>query len=74
MTVPKLGGTTLLTAVAAAGILAPVRLSTTDAAPSVAECTTCCSRAGTLCVVCARTCVTVESAYDNGSGPCQEQT
>ncbi|HEV3049537.1 MAG TPA: hypothetical protein VGX50_04475 [Longimicrobium sp.] len=64
----------LLPAMALAGVLAPVRFSTTQAvAASTAECTTCCSRPGTACVVCATTCTTVESAYDNGGGKCPVQ-
>jgi hypothetical protein len=64
----------LLPAFAFAAILAPMRFSATEAVTaSTAECTTCCSKPGTLCVVCGTKCITVESAYDNGSGPCPEQ-
>lgn len=71
MTIPTLGGGALLSLIAAAAVLAPVRFSTAGAiAPAAAECATCCSQAGTLCVICARTCTTVQNAYDNGTGPC----
>lgn len=64
----------LLPALALAAILAPIRISAVEAvAASTAECTTCCSKPGTLCVVCATKCTTVERAYDNGSGPCPEE-
>lgn len=53
------------------GTLAPVRVSAGGTVLSAAaECTTCCSMASQLCVVCARTCTTVVSAYDNGGGAC----
>lgn len=72
MVFPRYGGSFLLCMLAVAGILAPVRFSTAEAVlPSTAECTTCCSKQGMLCVVCAKTCTTVTNAYDNGSGePC----
>lgn len=71
MTMPKLGGGALLTMLATAAVLAPVQFSSADAiTPAAAECATCCSKAGALCVICARTCTTVQDAYDNGSGPC----
>lgn len=73
MIVPRLRPA-LLAAAALAAVLTPVRFSTTEAlAASLAECTTCCSKPGTLCVVCSAKCTTVESAYDNGSGPCPEE-
>jgi hypothetical protein len=71
MPVSKRGGVALLSALAAGAVLAPVRFSTAEAlAPSTAECTTCCTKQGTLCVVCEKTCITVPDAYDNGGGPC----
>jgi hypothetical protein len=58
---------------AAVAVLVPLRFSTADAGtPSVAECTTCCSRPSTLCVVCAKKCITVEAAYDNDGGACTQ--
>jgi hypothetical protein len=71
MRIPKLRGTIALSAMAAAALLAPVRFSTAEAVtPATAECTTCCSAASQLCVVCSKTCLTVQDSYDNGSGPC----
>ncbi|HEX8316844.1 hypothetical protein [Longimicrobium sp.] len=71
MRIPKLRGTIALSAFAAAALLAPVRFSTAEAMiPATAECTTCCSAAGQLCVVCAQACLTVADSYDNGNGPC----
>lgn len=71
MKIPKLRGTIALSAFAAAALLAPVRFSTAEAMiPATAECTTCCSAANQLCVVCAKTCTTVQNSYDNGIGPC----
>jgi hypothetical protein len=75
MSIPKLGGKALLSALAVAAVLAPVRLTPSDAiAASVAECTTCCSQAGSLCVVCSASCYAKENAYDNGGGPCVKQS
>lgn len=74
MAIPKLGTIPLFSLAAVTAVLAPVRFSTADAVvASTAECTTCCSKAGSLCVVCASSCVAVENAYDSGSGPCQNQ-
>ncbi len=71
MRVSKHGGAILLVTFGAAAVLAPVRFSTAEAlSASRAECTTCCSKQGMLCVVCSKTCVTVPDAYDNGGGPC----
>jgi hypothetical protein len=71
MILAKLGGPALLSVIAVAAVLTPVRFSAREAvAPATAECATCCSKSGPLCVVCSRTCVTITDAYDNGSGPC----
>lgn len=71
MRLPRRGGVILLFTLGGAAVLAPVRFSTAEAVtPAAAECTTCCSKQGMLCVVCAKTCLTVPDAYDNGGGPC----
>lgn len=72
MPFPRREGMILLPLLTAAAVLAPVRFSTAEAmAPSTAECTTCCTKEGLLCVVCAQTCTTIPNAYDHGSGePC----
>lgn len=71
MRIPKLRDTIALSAFAAVALLAPVRFSTAEAViPATAECTTCCSAANQLCVVCSQACLTVADSYDNGSGPC----
>lgn len=71
MLFPKRGGVILLFTLGGAAVLAPVRFSRAEAVvPSTAECTTCCSKQGMLCVVCSKTCITVPDAYDNGGGPC----
>lgn len=63
----------LLSALALVAVLAPVRFSTSEVvAASTAECTTCCSKAEMLCVVCASSCTAVEDAYDNGGGKCKD--
>ncbi len=70
MTRPKLV-TTILLVFAAAAILAPVRFSAAEPMTSAkAECATCCSEKGPLCVVCGKTCITLQDAYDNGGGAC----
>lgn len=70
MTRSKLG-TTILALFAAAAVLAPVRFSAAEPiTTATAECATCCSESGPLCVVCGKTCVTVQDAYDNGGGAC----
>lgn len=74
MTFPGLCGSALLMAFAVTAVLAPVRFSAAEVmTTSVAECTTCCARPGTLCVVCSGSCLATENAYDNGGGPCQKQ-
>lgn len=71
MNIPTLRGTITLSAFGAAALFAPVRFSTAEAMiPATAECTTCCPAANQLCVVCAKTCTTVERAYDNNLGAC----
>lgn len=73
MKMPSIAGALALTVGAGLGVLTPVRFSAAEAvAPAVAECTTCCSRPSSTCVVCGKKCVTVEAAYDNGGGPCPE--
>lgn len=73
MPISRRGGMILLSTLATAAVLAPVRPTTAEAlAPATAECTTCCARPGVLCVVCSRTCITVPDAYDNGGGPCPD--
>ena len=74
MILPKPGGKTLLSALALLAVLAPVRLSPSEAvAASTAECTTCCTQPQTLCVVCSASCTAVADAYDNGGGKCKDQ-
>lgn len=71
MTLSKLSGPAVLFICGVAAVLAPTRFPAMGtAAPSTAECATCCSESGPLCVICARTCVTVQDAYDSGTGPC----
>ena len=41
---------------------------------AAAECPTCCDQEGPKCVVCSATCVSVENAYDAGTGPCVSAT
>lgn len=70
MMVVRRGGILLFT-FAAAAVLVPVRFSTGEPlSAAAAECTTCCTKEGLLCVVCAKTCVTVPNAYDRGDGAC----
>jgi hypothetical protein len=74
MRIEVLSRAVLMCAAVAAGVAAPVRFSATElTAPATAACTTCCAQAGALCVVCAETCVAVESAYDNGGGRCTHE-
>ncbi len=62
---------TVLPALGVGAVLAPVRFSATEPpAAARAECTTCCSSPGALCVVCSLKCLAVDEAYDNGLGPC----
>jgi hypothetical protein len=71
MRMPSPVGVVALATCAGVGVLMPVRFSLGSAVyPAVAECTTCCPRPGSLCVVCGKKCVTIDAAYDNGSGPC----
>lgn len=71
MRIPLRAGTMIRGVLAAGAVLAPVRFSSAEAmVPSAAECTTCCTKEGRLCVVCSKTCTTVTDAYDIGSGPC----
>lgn len=73
MKMPSIVGAFALTACAGLGVLIPVQFSAAEAvAPAVAECTTCCSRPASLCVVCGKKCITVEAAYDNGGGACPQ--
>lgn len=71
MLIPMRGGAILLGVLAVGAVLTPVRFSAWDAAaPSTAECTTCCTKRDALCVVCAKSCTTVPEAYDNGALAC----
>ncbi len=71
MPFPTREGMILLPVLAVAAVLAPVRFSTDAMASSTAECATCCTKEGMLCVVCAQTCTTIPNAYDHGAGePC----
>lgn len=71
MLIPLRGGPILLGVLSAAAVLAPVRFTAGEAvAAATAECTTCCTKRETLCVVCAKSCTTVPEAYDNGALAC----
>lgn len=71
MTIPKRSGGVLLFVLAVAAVLAPVRLSPLEAmAAQTVECATCCSQTGSLCIICGKTCLALQDAYDNGGGAC----
>lgn len=72
---PRFRRPLLYPALIAVGVLAPATFAAgARAAPSTAECTTCCPEKDALCVVCAEDCITKTHAYDRGSGKCTNES